>query len=470
MRYLMPEVLVAAGAMIALLSIVVAPKQRALGSWIVLIFLLAAGVDAASMWHLTSRLVMDDTLAVDQYSIVITEFVLLAGISSLLLAWNAKRFGDEFPVLLALSVLGMMGLAVAANLMVVFLGIELLSLPLYIMAAGSHTTEGGEAALKYLLLGAFSSGILLFGMALLYGATSTLTFVVYPAITAANTWLLWSGLGLVTVGIAFKLAIVPFHMWVPDVYEGSPTPVTNLMAFGTKVGAAAILLRLLAFGFYSQGPSWGPLIGYLAVLTMIVGNLLALPQMNLKRLLGYSGIGHAGFLLVGIATYSVQGAEAMMFYLLPYGLAAMAVFGVIRLLEGDEGDLTIADLRGMAYQRPWLTAVLIVGMLSFAGIPLTGGFVGKFFLLQAALFAKQPGLAVGIVVGTLVGLAAYLRPLQAMFQRTEASAKVHNMRWSVAGAVVMAVAVIGTIGLGVYPTPVVHIVSQSANFYWLTGG
>jgi NADH-quinone oxidoreductase subunit N len=470
MHYLMPEVLVAGGALLAVLAMVLVPRARWLGSWIVLLAMLAAGVDAASLWHVTATLFMSDTLAIDQYSIVAIELVLLAGISSLLLGWNAERFGDEFPALVALSVLGMMALGAAANLMVVFIGIELLSLPLYILAASTRTVAGGEAALKYLLLGAFSSGILLFGMALLYGATSTLTFVVYPAITAANTWLLWSGLALILVGIAFKLAIVPFHMWVPDVYEGSPTPVTNLMAFGTKVGAAIILLRVLAFGFYTQDGSWGTLIGYLAVLTMIVGNLLALPQMNLKRLLGYSGIGHAGFLLVGIATHSVEGAEAMMFYLLPYGLAAMAVFGVIRMIEGDGDEVTLSDLKGMAYRRPWLAAVLIIGMLSFAGIPLTGGFVGKFFLLQAALFASQPGLAVGIVVATLVGLFAYLRPLQAMFQRSEPSAKVQHIRWSKAGVVVLAVAVIGTIGLGVYPTPIVHIVSQSANFYWLTGG
>lgn len=470
MGYLIPEVLLAGGALLALLAVAMLPNAKNLGSWIVLIAMLGAGVDAASMWGVTAKLILSDTMAIDKYSILVTELVLLAGASSLLLAWNADRFGPELPTLMAISVLGMMTLGTAANLMVVFVGIELLSLPLYILAASTRTQAGGEAALKYLLLGAFSSGILLFGMALLYGATSSLTFVVYPAITSANTWLLWSGLGLVLVGIAFKLAIVPFHMWVPDVYEGSPTPVTHLMAFGTKVGAAIILLRVLAFGFYSQDGSWGTLIGYLAVLTMIVGNLLAVPQLNLKRLLGYSGIGHAGFLLVGIATHSLDGANAMMFYLLPYGLAAMAVFGVLRLIEGQGDEVTLSDLRGMAYRRPWLAAVLIVGMLSFAGIPLTGGFVGKFFLLQAALFASQPGLAVGIVVGTLVGLFAYLRPLQMLFQRTEVSAKVQHLRWSVAGAVVLGVAVVGTIGIGVYPAPLVHIVSQSANFYWLTGG
>ncbi len=474
MQYLLPEILVAGSALLGLLAMVVVPKVRGLASWVVLVGFLAAGVDAATMWNVTPSLIVYNSMAIDKYGITVTELVLLAGISTILLAWNAEHFGEEFPVLVALSVLGMMGLGGATSLMPVFLGIELLSLPLYILAASRHTPEGGEAALKYLLLGAFSSGILLFGMALLYGATSTLIFVAYPGIAShAQVWLLWPGLGLVVVGIAFKLAIVPFHMWVPDVYEGSPTPVTNLMAFGTKVGAAIILLRILAFGFYGQAGAWGLLLGYLAVLTMIVGNLLALPQTNLKRLLGYSGIGHAGFLLVGIATHNIQGAQAMMFYLLPYGLAAIGVFAVIRLLEqGQDGDrgVILSDLQGMAYQRPWLATVLIVGMLSFAGIPLTGGFVGKFFLMQAALFANRPGFAVGIVVGTLVGLAAYLRPLQAMFQRDGVSERVRTMRWSAAGVMVVAVAVVGTIGIGVYPAPLVHIVSQSANFYWLKGG
>ncbi len=475
MRYLLPEIIVAGGALLGLLAIVGVPKVRGLASWILLVALLAAGIDAATMWNVTPSLIVYNSMAIDKYGIAVTELVLLAGISTLLLAWNAEYFGEEFPVLVALSVLGMMGLGGATSLIPVFLGIELLSLPLYILAASRHTAEGGEAALKYLLLGAFSSGILLFGMALLYGATSTLIFVAYPGIAShAQVWLLWPGLALVVVGITFKLAIVPFHMWVPDVYEGSPTPVTNLMAFGTKVGAAIILLRILAFGFYGQASAWGLLLGYLAVLTMIVGNLLALPQTNLKRLLGYSGIGHAGFLLIGIATHNIQGAQAMMFYLLPYGLAAIAVFAVIRLLEGGPGGedrgVTLTDLKGMAYQRPWLAMVLTVGMLSFAGIPLTGGFVGKFFLVQAALFANRPGFAVGIVVGTLVGLAAYLRPLQAMFQRDGVSERVRTMRWSAAGVVVVVVAVVGTIGIGVYPQPLVHIVSQSANFYWLKGG
>ena len=161
----------------------------------------------------------------------------------------------------------------------------------------------------------------------------------------------------------------------------------------------------------------------------------------------------------------------MLFYLLPYGLAAIAVFAGIRLIEGNTGtELRIEDLKGMAYRRPWLAAVFVVGLLSFAGIPLTGGFVGKFFLLQAALFAHQPGLAVGIVIGTLVGLGAYLRPLQAIFQRVEASELVRSFNWSVAGVIVVVMAVAGTIGIGVYPTPIVHIVSQSANFYWLKTG
>jgi NADH-quinone oxidoreductase subunit N len=209
-------------------------------------------------------------VVVDNYSLLVNLFVLLAGIGAILLGWGETRWGQEFVALVLVSVLGMMILGLAGNTIVLFLGIEVLSLPLYILAASEHTAAGGEAGLKYLLLGAFSSGILLFGLALLYGALGSLSFINFASLTNVGTPMMWAGLSLTLVGIFFKLGIVPFHMWVPDVYEGSPSAVTQLMAFGTKVGAAAILLRFLDFGFYLSPQWWGPALGYLAVLTMIV--------------------------------------------------------------------------------------------------------------------------------------------------------------------------------------------------------
>lgn len=464
---LWPEFSLVLAILAAMAAIMLSGRRTVVGYWVGLIGLMISGVLTVRIWswYLVPVQLVGKSIMVDNFSLVVDGLVVLAGLATLLLAWNEERYGTEFPILLMLSVLGMMVLGFANSLIVAFLGIELLSLPLYILAASRGTVESGEAGLKYLLLGAFSSGILLFGLALLYGGAGTMIFTkIVPS--HADPLLMAAGLSLTLVGLVFKLGAVPFHMWIPDVYEGSPLPVTNLMAFGTKVGAAAILMRFLIFGFYLSPAWWGPLLGYLAVLTMIAGNLLALPQNDLKRLLAYSGIGNAGYLLVGIASHNFFGAQAMLFYLLPYGLAVIGAFAVLMVVAKDKDTVTIRDLRGLMYRSPWLAGLFIVLMLSFAGIPLTGGFVGKFYLVQAALFADQPGYAIGIVIGTLVGLGAYLRPIQALFLREDASDS-KPVSWTLASAVVLVVAVIGTIGLGVYPGPVVHVFDHSAKFYWL---
>lgn len=466
---MLPEYVILGTLLIAMLGIMVSRAHSTLPSWIGLLGTIGGLWATADLWsrHLKPVLLFNQSLSVDHYSLFVDFLVMIAAGSTILLGWQGEREHDEFPVLVLLSALGMMTLGMSANLITLFLGVEILSLPLYILAASHRDPLGGEAGLKYFLLGAFSSGILLFGLALIYGATGSMTFTDFATAVSSNSPILAAGLMLALVGILFKLAIVPFHMWVPDVYEGSPDAVTSFMAFGTKVGAAVILLRFLAYGFYLSPDAWGPLLGYLALLTMIVGNLVALTQTNLKRLFGYSGIGHAGFLLIGVAVHSLVGARAMLFYLLPYGLAVIGAFAIITMISNGEKNVTIHDLEGLAHKKPWAAALFIVFMLSFAGIPLTGGFIGKFYLLQAALFAHQPGLAVGLVVGTFLGLGAYLRPLQAMFRQesNEQALAGWNVNW--AQIVVLVVAVVGTIGLGVYPTPVVHMVNQSANFFWL---
>jgi NADH-quinone oxidoreductase subunit N len=458
--FLEPELLVAVGVLVTLLVAMGWPRTSA-PWWTAVVFLAAAAVRTLTLSG-PAHLWLNAVIA-DNYSLVVTTFVLMAILAGILLAWDPERYGPEFPALVMLAGLGAMVMGMAGNLILIFLGLELLSLPLYILSASQRTPEGGEAGLKYLLMGAFSSGILLFGMALLYGATGTLTFVDFgtgPTVTG----LLGAGLALLVVGLAYKLAIVPFHMWVPDVYEGAPTPVTAFMAFGTKVGAAAALLRVLAFGFSVSTGWWGLVLGYLAVLTMLAGNLLALPQRNIKRLLAWSGIGNAGYVLVGIAAHDVRGAEAALFYLLPYGLAILLAFAVVTVLEGQSGRPVDFDaLRGVAFRQPWLAAAFVVAMLSLAGIPLTAGFVGKFYLIQGALAGNEWGLAVGLVLATIIGLAVYFRPVQAMFTPGDGA----GARWSVGSVVVVAVAAAATIALGVYPQPVFHLVTQSARFIWL---
>jgi NADH-quinone oxidoreductase subunit N len=455
-----PELAMGVGVLVTLVVGMATGRSSRLPYWIALATVLAALV--ASVLTPGSERLLDNAVLLDAYSLVVNVFVLLAAIAGLVLAWDPGRYGPEYPALVLLAALGAMLMGLAANLLVLFLGIELLSLPLYVLAGSERTPLGAEAGIKYLLVGAFSSGILLFGMALLYGATGTLVFVDFAALHAAPG-LLAAGVALTVAGLIYKLAIVPFHMWVPDVYEGSPTPVTTFMAFATKVAAAAALLRVLAFGFPLQTATWGVLLGYFAVLTMLVGNLLALPQRDLKRLLAWSGVGNAGYVLVGIASHDVVGAQAAIFYLLPYGLAVVAAFAAVRVLEGTGESVQYNDLRGVAWRHPALALAFLVAMLSLAGIPLTGGFVGKFVLLRGALADNQWGLAIGLVVATLVGLAVYFRPVQAMFQRGEGS----RAHWSVGSALVLGLSALATVGLGVFPQPVLHMVSHSATFPWL---
>ncbi|MCY0897566.1 MAG: NADH-quinone oxidoreductase subunit N [Firmicutes bacterium] len=461
-----PEYTIVLGVFATMIMVMLAKNRTILAYWAALAAVVVSGVWTIILWsdRALPLSLYAQGVTVDGFSLVINGLVLLASAGALLIGWNDERYGADFPALVLLALLGMMVLGLANNFLVLFLGIELLSLPLYILAASGGYAESREAGLKYLLLGAFSSGILLFGLALLYGASGTMVFTQLgnsPLILP----LAGAGLALTVVGLVFKLGIIPFHMWVPDVYEGSPLPVTSYMAFGTKVAAAAVLLRFLFFGFSLAVGWWEPALGYLAVLTMVAGNLLALAQKDMKRLLAYSGIANAGYVLVGISAHNQSGARAMLFYLLVYGLAVLAAFAVFTMVAGDRKSVSLNDLTGLARRSPWLTAFLTVAMLSLAGIPLTGGFVGKFYLLQAALYANEPGLAIGLVVGAMIGLAAYVRPLQRAFQAGDGA--VVPIRWPIAGAVVVIIAVLGTIGLGVYPAPIVHIVNHSAAFDWL---
>lgn len=459
--------MVVLGVFASMIAVMVSRQRTIAAYWAALAAVVAAGIWTAALWSSPALPISlyAQGVRVDLFSLAIDGLVLLASAGALLVGWNDARYGADFPALVLLALLGMMVLGLANNFLVLFLGIELLSLPLYVLAASGGYAESREAGLKYLLLGAFSSGILLFGLALLYGASGTMVLT-----QLANSSLILplagAGLALTVVGLVFKLGIIPFHMWVPDVYEGSPLPVTTFMAFGTKVGAAAILLRFLFYGFSVAVGWWEPALGYLAVLTMVAGNLLALAQKDMKRLLAYSGIANAGYLLVGISAHNQAGARAMLFYLLVYGLAVLAAFSVFTMVARERNSVSLNDLTGLARRSPWLTAFLAVAMLSLAGIPLTGGFVGKFYLLQAALDANEPGLAIGLVVGAMIGLAAYVRPLQRAFQGGDGTSEA-PVRWPVAGAVVVVIAVLGTIGLGVYPAPIVHIVNHSAAFDWL---
>jgi NADH-quinone oxidoreductase subunit N len=371
--------------------------------------------------------------AVDSFSVFVTVTVCGGLALSALVAGAWLHLRDvergEFYALAIFAAVGMVLLGMAADLLVAFVAIEVMSLSTYALAAWMRRgRKPAEAAFKYFVLGAFSSALLIYGAALVYGATGSTLF---SALGRDGGLLLVVGLGLVVAGLAFKVAAVPFHLWTPDVYEGAPTPVTAFMAAGVKTAAFAVLTRLLvaAWGGPAGAQGLGPVLAALAILTMVFGNLLALPQRSVKRLLAYSSIAHAGYLLVGVVSAGAAGARepalsAILFYLASYTVTVIGAFAVVGALErrgapGDEpaDQWDLSRLAGLARRRPALAFAMAVFMLSLAGIPPTAGFVGKLLVFKAAIGAQAYGLAIAGVLTSALGAYYYLRVVVYMYMR-----------------------------------------------------
>ncbi|HEX4734858.1 MAG TPA: NADH-quinone oxidoreductase subunit N, partial [Thermoleophilaceae bacterium] len=319
------------------------------------------------------------------------------------------------------SIAGMTVLAAASNLVTLFVGIELLSIPLYVMCATEILRRVSlEAGLKYLIIGSVGSGTLLYGLAFVYGATGTTDFAGISAAigdkVSLTDPLLLTGVALAATGLAFKSSIAPFHTWTPDVYQGAPTPVTAFMAVATKAAAFAVFLRLFVEAFPDIQPTWGDALTALAMVTIIVGNVGAIPQRSLKRVLAWSGVAQAGYILTGVIVGTQLGLEALAFYLAVYLVMNMAAFAVVIARErvSPAGD-DISSFEGLGRADPWLAFPLTIAMLGLAGFPVTAGFIGKFYLLQAAIDANYNWLAIFIVVGSVISLGYYLRVVAAMW-------------------------------------------------------
>lgn len=365
----------------------------------------------------------------------------------------------EYYALLLLSTVGAMLMAASRNLAVLFLGLELLSFPLYIMAGLARRSPlSQEAGLKYLLLGAFATAFFVYGIALVYGATGTVDLARLAEQPASA--LLGAGLALLTIGLGFEAALVPFHAWAPDVYEGAPLPATAFMSVIAKVGAFAGLVRVFPLALPHLAPAWGQLLAAIAVATMITGNVAALVQSNVKRLLAYSGVAHAGYMLIGIASGGAAGTWAVLFYLLVYVVMNLGAFGVLLLLErrGDEAD-RLEDLAGLAGRAPWAAAALVLCMLSLAGLPPTGGFFAKLYVFQAALQGHRTGLALVGVLTSVVSVYYYLRVASVVLSPKSAD-DVAVRRNGPAGAA-LAVAAGGVLWLGLLPAAVTGVVQQA---------
>lgn len=362
-------------------------------------------------------------LVVDNFAIFLNVVFLLTGILTILISVDFLRRTDldrpEFYMLMLFSITGMMLMGMANDLILIFLALELLSIPLYIMAGLAWPrTDSEEAAMKYFLLGAFSSGIFVFGIAFVYGATGTTSLPGMLEAVGDPNGLLLAGIAFLLVGFGFKVAAAPFQMWTPDVYEGAPTAVTAFMSVGAKVGGFAAMLRVLMGALPNVGDTWVPAVAILATLTLIIGNVVAILQQNIKRMLGYSSIAHAGFILIAVAASadSPDGVGAALFYMLAYLFTNLGAFAIVIAMEHQLGQgVHLDDYRGLAKSNPWMALAMAFFMLSLTGIPLTGGFAAKFYVLRAAIEADLVWLAIIGVVTSVISAFYYLRVVYLMY-------------------------------------------------------
>jgi NADH-quinone oxidoreductase subunit N len=402
-----------------------------------------------------------DMIVLDNYALFFDIIICYATALILLLSMDyLRRAGvesGEYYALVLFAASGMMLLAAASDLIVVFLALELMSLSLYVLAGLFKTRlDSGEASMKYFLLGAFATSFLLYGVALVFGATATTNFERIAQAIAARPGdpMLVIGLGLLLVGFGFKISSVPFHMWAPDVYQGAPTSVTALIATGSKAAAFAALIRVLLSAVRAAQPDWSALLWILSALTMTVGNVVAIAQSNLKRMLAYSSIAHVGYMMIGLVAGGANGAGAVLFYLLTYTFTTVGTFGVISLCERTAGEeaVNVGEYAGLARRHPLLAATLALFLLSLVGIPPLAGFVGKFYLFGAAVRAGYLWLAVIAVLNSAIAAYYYLRVIVYMYMR-EPEGAAAGLVPSLAGGLALTVALIGILLLGVIPAP-----------------
>jgi NADH-quinone oxidoreductase subunit N len=407
----------------------------------------------------------------DGFSAFLNLLLVLSGLLAIALSSDyLKRKGiarQEYYVLMLFSISGMMLMASAADLIVVFLALELLSIPLYVLAAFAQPdTQSEEAGIKYFLLGAYASGFLLFGIALIYGATaSTGLNEVFTAAQAGvdQPLYLLVGAALILIGLGFKVAAVPFHMWTPDVYEGSPTAVTAFMAAGAKIAGFAALLRVFIVALPTISEQIVPVLWALSAITLVVGNVLAIAQSNVKRMLAYSSISHAGFLLMAVVAYGQDAARfdvvaSVLFYLLAFLITSFGSWGVVIALEKSAGKgLDFKDYAGLGKKEPVLALAMLIFMLSFTGVPPTLGFAGKFFLFRAVLEGGYIWLAIVGVLTSLVSAYYYLRVVVVMYMQ-KGNPKVHTERGLQLTTIGAAAA---TVLLFIFSEPLFNLASQA---------
>jgi NADH-quinone oxidoreductase subunit N len=467
--FILPELVLTAGLLLLLVVNALTPRsQQHLLSWLGVAVL---GATALAMLPLSGAppvSVSKGLVAADAFSFFFKIVFVLSAMLTLLMSVRyldveGMRHG-EYVFLVLAATLGMMFMASGTDLITLFIGLETMAIAFYILVGMiKPNRRSNEAAVKYFLLGTFSLGLLLYGMSLMYGLSGTTSLrgiAVAVAEHGRDPWLVLAVI-MVVAGIGFKLAAVPFHMWAPDVYEGAPTPITAFLSVGSKAASFAMLLRIFFEGLPSMAPDWTMLFYALSVLTMTVGNVAALTQNNIKRMLAYSSIAHAGYILIGIVAGQSRGVTAALIYLLIYTFMQVGAFAVVILMRRADaiGD-DVKDLSGLIRRAPVAAVAMLLFMLSLGGIPPTAGFMGKFWIFSAAIESGYVWLAVIGVLNSVVSIYYYLRVVVVMFMKSETLGSEPVMNPALAAA--LTVALIGTIVIGIYPHPLFEVARISA--------
>jgi NADH-quinone oxidoreductase subunit N len=467
----LPALLVGTFAVVVLMVDLFSPAGQRANAGLITLIGIGLGLWAVVRLWGTDATLFGGMIVVDAPSLWFqVVFLVVTFITVLLSMQYAAEEGleqGEYYALLLFALLGAMLMAAGGDLLIIFLGLEIMSLAQYILAGMRHNVlKSSESALKYFLLGAFATGFLLYGMSLLYGATGTTNLT---AITTAvregglaDHPLLTIGMGLMVVGFGFKIAAVPFHMWTPDVYEGAPTPVTAFMSTGVKAAGFAALARVFLTALSDLQGSWTPIFWGMAVLTMVVGNVAAITQPNIKRMLAYSSIAHAGYLLIAMAAAGPAGLTGLLFYLLAYAFMNLGAFAVVVALEQREDrHLLLEDYGGLGFRYPLLGLAMALFMFSLSGLPPTAGFMAKFYVFSAAV---EQGYIVLVVIGvlnSLISLYYYLRPIVLMYMQ-EPKAEVPALRLNPFLVTGLVLALLGTLHLGLFPSRLLGLAQAAA--------
>lgn len=425
--------------------------------------LVAAGL-AIAKWGAVAGPIYSGMMLFDHYAIAFSVITILSTVLIMLLSRNYfERISEhvaEYYAIMLFSLAGIMVMVSYHNLIMLFIGIEIMSVSLYILAGiKKKDFASNEAALKYFLMGAFSTGFLLFGITLLYGTTGSFDLTAIRDYILSNpqgiSSLFYTGILLIIVGLCFKVGAAPFHFWAPDVYEGSPTLITAYMATVVKTAGFAAFLRLFFVCFAPLADFWGPSLLVITILTLFIGNITALYQHNFKRMLAFSSISHAGYMLFAIVALGVASANAVFVYATAYSIASIIAFGVLMQVQQQSGSSSFESFNGLGKSNPFLALVLTISMLSLAGIPLTAGFIGKFFMFSRALSQYQIWLTVLAVVNAVIAVFYYFRVIIAMYFNQE-ERSVISIPANV--SFVLGIAALLTLVIGIYPSFIAHII------------